>query len=85
MTKKKSKLYAYIHTDGTSACAFTIHYSQFAAEKKYGDLSKHYKGTSYSDYYLEILTKKEMLELEEELEKIPNAYINWKEKYIQFR
>lgn len=76
---KRTEYFAYtISSYQSSVLHFTRHFSYYSAQRYYGDLSKHYRGTSSSDYTLSILTHEKMEETF-----IPDLYsIDWKAKII---
>jgi len=60
---KRTKYYAFVTSDRPcKSWTFSVHYSQYAAEKKYGDLTRHYRGNPSTDYDLIVLTKEELEE-----------------------
>lgn len=77
---KKTKYYAYVASDSSRNLSFTVHYSKFAAERHYGDLGRHYKGSSHSDYTLVVYTKEEM-----EKDLVKDYIIDYKKKTLTLR
>lgn len=69
---------AYISRDGVNRTPFTRHFSVDAAERKYGDLSKYYKGSSQSDMELIVLERSEI----EAMAKKGECSIFWQERVI---
>jgi hypothetical protein len=60
---KRIDHFAYIIREGgPRVIHFTRHFSWFAAEKHYGDLSRHYRGNPETDYSLAIYVGKAELE-----------------------
>lgn len=59
----RKEFYAFTVSERTPAVIrFSRHFSKYAAEAHYGDLSKRYRGSSYSDYHLALYEGKEELE-----------------------
>lgn len=76
------KYLAYLCTDYMGdTCAFSIHKTVKAAEKRYGDVSRHYRGSSQSDYEVIILEMDEVFSM---LEKGEIQSIDWKTKTIHW-
>lgn len=62
MSNRLTEYFAYICTDRPQKVIhFTRHFSRFAAEKHYGNLSRHYRGNPTSDYSLAIYTREQMV------------------------
>lgn len=73
---KRVELFAYVSNEFTKTIHFTRHFSKFAAEKHYGDTSRHWRGGAHSDFYLTVLTRDELEALGKDYE------IDWKERTL---
>jgi len=63
---RRAKYIAYASNEYDLRVSFSLHNSRTAAEKKYGDLSRHYKGSASSDLYLNIVSWDEFLQMEKD-------------------
>lgn len=74
------KYIAYLCTDYMGdTCKFTTHRTARAAEKKYGDVSRYYRGSSQSDCEVIILEMDEVISMQEKGEIVS---IDWNKKVI---
>jgi hypothetical protein len=69
----RQEVFAWLSSESSRVIHFTRHFSRFGAEKHYGDLSRHYRGSSGSDYHLNVMTREEI-----EKELIDYYDIDWK-------
>ena len=73
---------AYLCSDHMGdTCAFSTHRTHKAAEKRYGDVSRHYKGSSQSDYEVIILSVDDAINM---ICKKEITYIDWKKRIIHW-
>lgn len=73
--------FAYCSNDSARKFEFTVHNTRLGAEIKYGDTSRHYRGTASSDVELTILTKEAFLKMVKETEE-GGGSIDWNNQVI---
>lgn len=62
MSKKRLEYFAFSANEFSRTIHFTRHFSKYSAQKHYGDLRRHYRGSAQSDYYLSIYEGREEFE-----------------------
>lgn len=73
---------AYVSSDHMSdTCPFSSHRTYTAATKKYGDMSRHYRGFSNSDLELIVLSMEEVFKMISRKEII---WVDWDQKIIHW-
>lgn len=73
---KRQEYFAYMSNENSRVIHFSRHFSQYAAEKHYGNMDRYYKGGAGSDYYVSVLTR-------EDFEKLESSYvIDWKKRTL---
>jgi len=80
MTTRRYNFVAYVSNEFSAVVSFSYHKSRTTAQKRYGDLSKYYRGTARSDYDLEIATWDEFLKMEDNKE----IHVDWEKKTFRF-
>lgn len=73
---------AYVSSDHMGdTCEFTSHRTHRAAEKKYGDLGRYYRGSSNSDFELIILSIPKVCAM---ISKEEIIWVDWDKKVIHW-